>query len=264
MRNHSLICENVLKFKIKDEFWFVIKPLRNIENLEGIRVYQTRWIKSGSGICLPGIGIFIHSGIPDNAKLRIIQHEFGHYLDYRFGVDGDRKMFIGSYFLGFYVKIGIPSILNLVAGINRIPAFSGEHRKFWTEIRANRLAKAHFGESLAEDFSRFFPFVWIIKKFFIGLSLCAINYSTFDRTNPIDEKAGFLWTSILQLDSWGFFDLHLSADSGLQSRRTRIGVPESGFYSWTTPKGYLSHRFFTFGFWNWNRRTFFRLTIQLY
>ena len=125
--------------------------------LEGIRVFQTRWIKSGSGICLPGIGIFIHSDIPENGKKRIVQHEFGHFLDYKFGLDGDRKKLLGSFLLGFYFLIGLPSLLNLIGGINRFPIFSGDHRIFWTEIRANRLAKAHFGNNLAVDFDRFFP-----------------------------------------------------------------------------------------------------------
>lgn len=134
-----------------------MKRIHGIENIRGISVFQTSWIVPGSGICLPGIGIFIHSGIPKASRKRIIQHEFGHYLDYKFGVDGDRKKLLGSYQLGFYLEIGLPSLLNLVWGVNRMPAFSGEHRTYWTEIRANRLAKAHFGNSLAQDFDRFFP-----------------------------------------------------------------------------------------------------------
>lgn len=135
----------------------VLEKIENIELLEGIRVFQTNWIKSGSGICLPGIGIFIHSDIPEFAKKRIIQHEFGHYLDYKSGLDGDRKRLLGSYLLGFYVLIGIPSFLNLISGVNRLPMFSGDHRTYWTEIRANRLAKTHFGNYLANDFDRYFP-----------------------------------------------------------------------------------------------------------
>jgi hypothetical protein len=134
-----------------------MKRINDIENLSGIGVFQTRFILPGSGICLPGIGIFLHSGITGESRNRIIQHEFGHYLDYKFGVDGDRKKLLGSYLLGFYVRIGVPSLLNLVWGINRLSAFSGNHRRYWTEIRANRLAKAHFGNSLARDFESFFP-----------------------------------------------------------------------------------------------------------
>lgn len=120
-------------------------------------MYQTPWMLRGSGICLPGIGIFIHSSIPEKAKLGIIQHEYGHFLDYKFGSNADQKRLLGSRLLGFYLLIGIPSLLNLVPILNRIPAFSGPHRTFWTEIRANKLAKAHFGEKLAEDFHRYFP-----------------------------------------------------------------------------------------------------------
>lgn len=135
----------------------LIRKIRNIENLHGIGVFQTSLILAGTGICLPGIGIFIHDSIPEIARKRIIQHEYGHYLDYKSGDGGDQKRFLGSHLLGFYLKIGLPSLLNLMWGINKIPAFSGNHRRFWTEIRANRLAKNHFGDTLAEDFDRFFP-----------------------------------------------------------------------------------------------------------
>jgi len=135
----------------------LIRRIRNIENLHGIGVFQTGLILSGTGICLPGIGIFIHDRIPESARKRIIQHEYGHYLDYKSGDEGDQKRFLGSHLLGFYLKIGLPSLLNLMWGINKIPAFSGNHRRFWTEIRANRLAKNHFGKTLAEDFERYFP-----------------------------------------------------------------------------------------------------------
>lgn len=135
----------------------LIRRIRNIENLHGIEVFQTSLIWPGTGICLPGIGIFIHDAIPESARKRIIQHEYGHYLDYKIGDAGDQKRFLGSHLLGFYLKIGLPSLLNLMWGINKIPAFSGDHRRFWTETRANRLANSHFGETLAEDFDRYFP-----------------------------------------------------------------------------------------------------------
>lgn len=133
------------------------QEIKNIERLNGIRVYETSWMMDGSGICLPGIGIFIHTDIPIKSKAAIIQHEFGHYLDYKFGLNGDRKKFLGSYLLGFYILIGIPSLLNLIPLINHLPTFRGSHQTFWTEIRANQLSKAHFGELLAEGFDRRFP-----------------------------------------------------------------------------------------------------------
>lgn len=89
--------------------------------------------------------------------LQIIQHEYGHFLDFKYGLNGDRKKFLGSYHLGFYFLLGIPSLFNLIPFINRIPRFKGDHRTFWTELRANSLAKAYFGEFLAEGFERNFP-----------------------------------------------------------------------------------------------------------
>lgn len=135
----------------------MVSEIKNIQSVKGIKVYHTTWILNGSGICLPGIGIFIHSTIPENTKISIIQHEYGHFLDYRYGMNGDRKKVLGSYLLGFYLLIGIPSLLNLIPLIRQLPIFSGPHKTFWTELRANRLAKAHFGDFLAKGFERNFP-----------------------------------------------------------------------------------------------------------
>ncbi len=131
--------------------------IQGIEKLEGIRAFRTRLIARGSGICLPGIGIFIHLDIPPTAQKRILQHEYGHYLDYKYGVNGDRKRFLGSYLLGFYVKVGLPSLFNLVPGLNKLAPFAGPHGGYWTELRANQLAARHFGSLLASDFKRYFP-----------------------------------------------------------------------------------------------------------
>ena len=134
-----------------------LRRLENPPRVQGISVYQTSWILRGSAICLPGIGIFLSESIPDSSQKSIIQHEYGHFLDYQNGVEGDRKKFLGSYLLGFYLKIGIPSIFNLTPILQRIPIFEGEHRTFWTEIRANKLASIHFGDLLAEGFETRFP-----------------------------------------------------------------------------------------------------------
>lgn len=135
----------------------MIREIKNNSRVVGIRVFETSWMLRGSGICLPGIGIFIHSSYPSTMKTQLIQHEYGHFLDFSEGFEGDHKRLFGSRLLGFYFLIGIPSLLNLVPVINRLSGLSGPHRIFWTELRANRLAKAHFGEFLADGFERNFP-----------------------------------------------------------------------------------------------------------
>ncbi len=125
--------------------------------IRGIRVFETRMLLSGTAICLPGIGIFVHAGLSSQAKERVIQHEFGHYLDFQQGYLGNRKKLLGSYLLGFYVLIGLPSLLNLTPGFRLLSPFKGDHRRFWTELRANRLAKDFFGKELAPNFERYFP-----------------------------------------------------------------------------------------------------------
>ena len=135
--------------------WFQRIP--NPAKVDGIRIFRTPFLVKGSAICLPGIGIFLSSAIPEFAHVPIIQHEYGHFLDYQKGCEGDHKRFLGSKFLGFYLKIGMPSLLNLTPGFKNLRWFRGDHRVFWTEIRANRLAVAHFENYLAEGFTRRFP-----------------------------------------------------------------------------------------------------------
>lgn len=135
----------------------MIREIKNIPGVTDIRVFETDWIRERSGICLPKIGIFVHSAFSESEKIRIIQHEYGHFLDFNFGLNGDRKQILGSAFLGFYLGIGVPSLLNLIPLVNKIKSFEGDHKTFWTELRANQLAKAHFGVSIAPDFEHFFP-----------------------------------------------------------------------------------------------------------
>ncbi|GMQ26575.1 hypothetical protein Aoki45_32580 [Algoriphagus sp. oki45] len=135
----------------------VFQPIPNPPLVVGIRVFRSSLLAKGSAICLPGLGIFLSKTIPQSAEKAIVQHEYGHYLDYLCGFEGDQKRFLGSKILGFYLKIGLPSLFNLTPGLKHLPWFRGDHRLFWTEIRANRLASAHFGKELAEEFEKRFP-----------------------------------------------------------------------------------------------------------
>lgn len=135
----------------------IFQPIPNPPLVQGIRIFRSPWVVRGSAICLPGLGIFLSKTLPQSSDKAIIQHEYGHYLDYLRGFEGDQKRFLGSRLLGFYLKIGLPSLLNLTPGLRHLPWFKGNHRLFWTELRANHLASAHFGKELAEGFERRFP-----------------------------------------------------------------------------------------------------------
>lgn len=41
----------------------------------------------GTGVTLPGIGIFIHSSVKGRNRESMLQHEYGHFLDYKFSPD---------------------------------------------------------------------------------------------------------------------------------------------------------------------------------
>lgn len=115
------------------------------KNYPGVKIYQSRLVAYGSAVTLPGIGILIHPSITGIDMVQTLQHEYGHYLDYKFSPDLNQNMQSPSSMLNFYVAIGIPSIFNAATG------FGGNHYSYWTEIRANQWAKNWFGASYISD-----------------------------------------------------------------------------------------------------------------
>jgi hypothetical protein len=135
----------------------LLKEISDPVNFPGIKLYETRFIVPRSAICLPSVGIFIHSDTPKKSRLRIFQHEYGHFLDYLMIKDLLEKRTFKSPLFYFYFRIGIPSLLNTIPLINKIPGLQGSHLDYWTELRANRLATQWFGDRLANDFHQFHP-----------------------------------------------------------------------------------------------------------
>ena len=126
----------------------LIKNISDKTSYPSINIYETKLIKRNSGITLPGIGIFIHQDIKGLQRLRMLQHEYGHFLDYQFNF---KKKIPFLSLMKFYVVVGIPSIFNLITG------FGGEHRSYFTEKRANKLAERWFGSNLAQGFTQHYP-----------------------------------------------------------------------------------------------------------
>ncbi|MBL4709506.1 MAG: hypothetical protein JKY48_13810, partial [Flavobacteriales bacterium] len=126
--------------------WFIdiSDPLK----YPGIKIYQTSLIANGSAITLPYMGIFIHSSYSGIDLTQLIQHEYGHYLDFRFNFSMVTMPQTGTF---FYPVIGLPSLFNTITGIG------GDHRNFWTERRANRYAKGFFGDDYIDD-PTYFPY----------------------------------------------------------------------------------------------------------
>lgn len=119
----------------------------------GIKIYETS-LAIGA-ITLPGIGILVYPGGGKDKAL--LQHEYGHYLDYKFSGDLNFHPKSPSSALNFYMMIGIPSLLNTIPFVNELPGLDGSHRNYWTEIRANQWAESWFGDNLAPDFKNRFP-----------------------------------------------------------------------------------------------------------
>lgn len=93
----------------------------------GIMVY---YINKGNSFALPGIGIFVNKHEP--LLTGYIQHEYGHYLQYK-----SRNM----NFAGYLVRIGFPSALNLLLG-----ASAYDHDRMEIELEATTLAHDFYGQ----------------------------------------------------------------------------------------------------------------------
>jgi hypothetical protein len=113
----------------------------------GIKIYESKTDLVSGAVTLPGFGIFVYKGGSKDKGL--LQHEYGHFLDYMFSGDINRPSMPGSPnipIVSFYLMIGIPSIFNAGTGIG------GDHGSYWTEIRANQWAEVWFGNNLSPEF----------------------------------------------------------------------------------------------------------------
>ena len=125
------------------EPWF--KDISDRSRYPNINIYLSRLIKNGTAICLPGIGIIVSISYQGIELEKVVQHEYGHLLDAHHGIILSKKMPTLFKYLLFYMIIGVPSLLSAAAGKR------GAHRYFWTEIRANKLAKDFFGSGYVGD-----------------------------------------------------------------------------------------------------------------
>ena len=114
----------------------------------GVKIYETTLMKEGTGVTLPGIGIFIYPQKDADKKERLLQHEYGHFRDY---INSPEKKHDITYTFNFYSTVGIASLVNELTGLG------GPHSSFWTEIRANKEAVKFFGDKLQKDFTKYYP-----------------------------------------------------------------------------------------------------------
>jgi hypothetical protein len=119
------------------------------ENFTGIKICETKLLKKGTAITLPPIGIFIHESVKGIYRKQMLQHEYGHYLDFLSMSGKNGRQLIAV--IKFYLYTGLPGFINAATGIG------GRHRFFKTEIRANKLAIKWFNGKLAEGFRNYYP-----------------------------------------------------------------------------------------------------------
>lgn len=113
----------------------VSPPQKYVGKFEGVNVFESRKlgdIRIGrySAVTIPERGIIAADGVFTSQMekgLAMMQHEFGHVLQYRE---------FGSF---AYWQIIAPASL-----VNAAISTSEEHGKFWTETWANHLSKGYF------------------------------------------------------------------------------------------------------------------------
>lgn len=89
----------------------------------GITIHETKHLKRGADMVIPP-HIFVASDYRNHYREAIIQHGYGHYLQYK------KHGFL------YYYAIIVP--LSIWAAIVK-------RDDFWTEVEANRLAHEFFG-----------------------------------------------------------------------------------------------------------------------
>ena len=118
------------------------KDISDEKNYPGIKIYQTSGVVMNTAVTIPGVGIFISSTIkPGLGMTQMLQHEYGHFLDYKFSPDLN-SMGTPSSWLNYMLIIGIPSAFDLMRG-----ASYDEHHEFYTEKRADQWAEIWFGSN---------------------------------------------------------------------------------------------------------------------
>jgi RHS repeat-associated protein len=129
--------------------WKIIRDGKDISSPDypGVKIYESPLIAKNTAVTLPGIGIVIHPSISGTSKTKVLQHEYGHFLDYK--VAPDLNFYTPASpsipIVNFYIMIGIPSIINAATGLG------GDHSSYWTEVRANQWAQSFFGSKYISD-----------------------------------------------------------------------------------------------------------------
>lgn len=115
---------------------YMNKMSLGIESIKGINYYSTNLFNEGA-ITLPGFGTIVGRNNYDLPQDWLIQHEYGHYL--QFQRLREKYYLMGAYPM-YYLGIGIPSLYSASTSSSGI-----EHHQFYTEHGADILAYRHFG-----------------------------------------------------------------------------------------------------------------------
>ena len=162
--NGALSCSEC-NFDIKEYIHKIVKA-KYVGDFEGVNVYESP-VLGGikydhyAAVTIPESGIYAGVGIftnrqASNQYLQMMQHEFGHILQYREWGPKAYWTIIAPESLG--------SCIGQRMGLNN-------HNEFWTETYANYLAKRHFGSDWvnlknypAQDLNDFSRFLLLMMK----------------------------------------------------------------------------------------------------
>ena len=132
-----------------------IKGVYSGRDYHGVRVYESNLLgdsKISGGITFPERGIVVGDGAYRNGNLfpHLMQHEFGHILQYRLiqAILGD-QVGLDRY----YNIIGVNSFAS--ATKQTLSFGSYNHNEFWTETWANYLSQQYMGNSYLLDLENY-------------------------------------------------------------------------------------------------------------
>lgn len=111
-----------------------VKDISNQEKYPGVKIYSSPYM---NGAATFGNVIFTN---PDMEKADDLDHEYGHYLDYKFHFKYNKKEYLK--------QISLPSLISATTSTisDYLPKFMRyDHEKSNTERRANRLGGAWTG-----------------------------------------------------------------------------------------------------------------------
>lgn len=121
-----------------------MKDISDPKKYPGIRIFEATFITGG--VTIPELAIFVD----DRNDVALVQHEYGHYLNYKYW-----EIYYGKFNASvvFHSFISVPSVVNM--GYDHFFK-TRHHGMFYTEIIADQFSKINFGKDYEGKYDKRF------------------------------------------------------------------------------------------------------------